>query len=60
MPDAQVSSNIDTRDYLDIPETANRSRLAVKTIYNWKPWPTRTTRRRLSRRAQGRDSLAHL
>ncbi len=25
----------ETRDYLNISETSNRSRLAVKTIYNW-------------------------
>ena len=35
MPDVQVSPNLETRDYLNISETANRSRLAVKTIYNW-------------------------
>jgi hypothetical protein len=35
MPDGQASANTETRDYLDIAETSNRSRLAVKTIYNW-------------------------
>ena len=25
----------ETRDYLNITETADRSRLAVKTLYNW-------------------------
>jgi hypothetical protein len=35
MPDVQVSPSIEAGDYLNIPETANRSRLAVKTIYNW-------------------------
>jgi hypothetical protein len=35
MPDVQVSANTQTRDYLNITETADRSRLAVKTIYNW-------------------------
>ena len=35
MPDAHVSTTSETRDYLNIAETSNRSRLAVKTIYNW-------------------------
>ena len=35
MPDAQVPPSPETRDYLNISETSNRSRLAVKTIYNW-------------------------
>jgi hypothetical protein len=35
MPDAQVSPSPETRDYLNITETADRSRLAVKTLYNW-------------------------
>jgi hypothetical protein len=35
MPDTQVPSSAETRDYLNITETADRSRLAVKTIYNW-------------------------
>ena len=35
MPDVHVSPNTETRDYLNITETADRSRLAVKTIYNW-------------------------
>ena len=35
MPDVQVSPNIETCDYLNIAETADRSRLAVKTIDNW-------------------------
>ena len=35
MPDTQIFSNPKTGDYLDITETAGRSRLAVKTIYNW-------------------------
>jgi hypothetical protein len=35
MPDVQVSPSPETRDYLNISETADRSRLAVKTIYNW-------------------------
>jgi hypothetical protein len=35
MPDVQVPSSPETRDYLNISETSNRSRLAVKTIYNW-------------------------
>ena len=33
MPDAQVSLSAETRDYLNITETADRSRLAVKTLY---------------------------
>lgn len=35
MPDAQVSITPETRDYLNIVETSSRSRLAVKTLYNW-------------------------
>jgi hypothetical protein len=35
MPDVQVSPSPETRDYLNITETADRSRLAVKTLYNW-------------------------
>ena len=35
MPDVQISPTVETRDYLNIAETSNRSRLAVKTIYNW-------------------------
>ena len=35
MPDVQVFPNPETRDYLNIAETANRSRPAVKTLYNW-------------------------
>lgn len=35
MPDVQVPPSLETRDYLNISETADRSRLAVKTIYNW-------------------------
>jgi hypothetical protein len=35
MPDAQFPRNPETRDYLNITEAADRSRLAVKTIYNW-------------------------
>lgn len=35
MPDVQVPPTLETRDYLNIAETSNRSRLAVKTIYNW-------------------------
>jgi hypothetical protein len=35
MPDAQVPPSPETRAYLNIAETSNRSRLAVKTIYNW-------------------------
>ena len=34
MPDVQVPPSPETRDYLNISETSNRSRLAVKTIYN--------------------------
>lgn len=30
--DAQVPPSLETRDYLNIAETSNRSRLAVKTI----------------------------
>jgi len=35
MPDVQISPTVETRDYLNIAETADRSRLAVKTLYNW-------------------------
>jgi hypothetical protein len=35
MPDVQISPTVETRDYLNITETADRSRLAVKTLYNW-------------------------
>ena len=35
MPDVQISPTAETRDYLNITETADRSRLAVKTLYNW-------------------------
>ena len=35
MPDNHVSTTLETRDYLNITETSNRSRLAVKTICNW-------------------------
>ena len=35
MPDAQVSPSLETRDYLNIAETADRSRLAAKTLCNW-------------------------
>jgi len=35
MSDAQISSISEPRDYLNIVETSNRSRLAVKTLYNW-------------------------
>jgi hypothetical protein len=35
MPDAQVSPSPEARDYLNITETADRSRLAAKTLYNW-------------------------
>jgi hypothetical protein len=35
MTDVQVPPTLETRDYLNIAETSNRSRLAVKTIYNW-------------------------
>lgn len=35
MPDAQFPRSPETRDYLNITETADRSCLAVKTIYNW-------------------------
>jgi hypothetical protein len=31
MPDVQVPPTLETRDYLNIAETSNRSRLAVKT-----------------------------
>ena len=33
MPDVQISPTAETRDYLNITETADRSRLAVKTLY---------------------------
>jgi hypothetical protein len=35
MPNVQISLTAETRDYLNITETADRSRLAVKTLYNW-------------------------
>jgi hypothetical protein len=35
MQDAQIPSTTETRNYLNISKTADRSRLAVKTIYNW-------------------------
>ena len=35
MPDVQISPTVETRDYLNITETADRSRLAVKTLSNW-------------------------
>jgi hypothetical protein len=35
MPDLQISPSHETRDYLNIAETADRSRLAPKTIDNW-------------------------
>jgi hypothetical protein len=35
MLDTQIPSTTEARDYLNITETADRSRLAVKTIYNW-------------------------
>jgi hypothetical protein len=35
MPDVQISATTDTREYLNISETADRSRLAQKTLYNW-------------------------
>jgi hypothetical protein len=35
MPDVQISPTAETREYLNITETADRSRLAVKTLYNW-------------------------
>jgi hypothetical protein len=35
MPDVQIPPSPETRGYLNISETADRSRLAVKTIYNW-------------------------
>jgi hypothetical protein len=35
LPDVQISPTAETRDYLNITETADRSRLAVKTLYNW-------------------------
>ena len=35
MPDAQIPSTTEARDYLNITETADRSRLAIKTLYNW-------------------------
>jgi hypothetical protein len=35
MSDVQISPTVETRDYLNITETADRSRLAVKTLYNW-------------------------
>ena len=37
MPDVQAPPTAETRDYLNIniTETADRSRLAVKTLYNW-------------------------
>lgn len=35
MLDVQISPNAETRDYLNIAETADRSRLAQKTLYNW-------------------------
>lgn len=35
MPYVQISPTAETRDYLNITETADRSRLAVKTLYNW-------------------------
>ena len=35
MPEIPFSTNPETRDYLNIPETAERSRLAPKTLYNW-------------------------
>lgn len=35
MPGVQISSTPEAHDYLNISETADRSRLAVKTLYNW-------------------------
>ncbi len=35
MPEVQFSPNAQTRDYLNIPETAERSGLARKTLCNW-------------------------
>ena len=35
MQDVQFTQILETRDYLNITETADRSRLAVKTLYNW-------------------------
>jgi hypothetical protein len=32
MPDVQISATTDTREYLNISETADRSRLAQKTL----------------------------
>jgi hypothetical protein len=34
MPDVQIFPTAEARDYLNIIETADRSRLAVKTLYN--------------------------
>ena len=60
MPDVQLSPTVETRDFLTITETADRSRLAVKTLYNWiSLGRLRTPRRCLSRRTQGCDSLAY-
>jgi hypothetical protein len=35
MADVQIFPTPETRNYLNIAETANRSCLAVKTLYNW-------------------------
>ena len=35
MPTFKFPPRPETRDYLNITETADRSRLAVKTLYNW-------------------------
>ncbi len=35
MADVQIFPTPETRDYLNIAETANRSCLAVKTLHNW-------------------------